>query len=733
MTGLSKHTLLALLAALALGLSACGQSEDAETADEPEAAAQDSAADEPATGEPAAEEPAAEAPAGAPGDVVPAEADMPALTEFELIERALFFDNPSRVQGQISPDGSKISFAAPVDGVMNIWVGPADDFESAEPITDDKARGITAHAWAANGTHVLYLRDEGGNENFHVFAVNLETDETQNLTPFENTRAIFVGGSYRKPDEFLIGLNNRDPRWHDVYRINVVTGEREMIEENNSFGSFVADEDLNLRLATQPRQDGGQTVFKKDEAGEWTEFFVIDKDDALTSTPLSFTASGNAFYMLDSKDRNTAALVRVDYDTGERTVLAENERADVGRVLFDPQTNEPLAYAVNYKRTTWTPLDRTVSNDLATLRRELPGDFAVVSQTKDNMTWFVADDSATKPLTYYSFDRETGRLSPLFAARPELEGKPLNEMHPVVIESRDGLELVSYLTLPPNVDVDGNAIPAKPVPLVLNVHGGPWARDSYGYDSWAQWLSNRGYAVLQVNFRASTGFGKDFINAGDKEWGRKMHDDLIDAVQWAIDEGITTADQVSIAGGSYGGYAALAGLTFTPETFTCGVSIVGPSNLVTLLNSIPPYWTSFLETFAQRVGDPRTEEGQALLTERSPLFKADEITKPLLIGQGANDPRVKQAESDQIVEAMRKNGLPVTYVLYPDEGHGFARPQNRLAFYAVMESFLGECLGGRVEPFGDALAGSSTTVPEGAQHIPGLEAALDGFEPQVKK
>ena len=655
------------------------------------------------------------------------------LSDFELVPRATFFGNPERTQGRISPDGSKMSFMAPLDGVLNVWVGPLGDFANAKPVTNDKLRGVSQHQWALNGRSVLYLRDQGGDEDFHIHSVDLETGKTIDLTPFEKTTGVFVGGSYRYPDEYLIGMNNRDARWHDVWRVNIRTGERQLVEQHDRFSGFLADLELNLRLAFEPTPDGGQMVYKRLPSGEWDEFFKIEKEDALTTNVLAFNEDGTQFLMLDSAGRDKSALLLVDFETDDRTIIAENPTADISEVIVDPETNEPLAYSVNHLRTDWYGLTENVEKDLALLAETLTGDISVLAQTRDNQLWTVVSDSAKNPLTYFAFDRSSEDVTKMFTARPKLDGKPLNEMHPVSITSRDGLELVSYLTLPPHADADGDGRPDKPVPMVLDVHGGPWARNGYGYTSWSQWLSNRGYAVLNVNYRGSTGFGKGVLNAGDKQWAADMHNDLIDAVNWAISENVAPADKIAIAGGSYGGYATLVGLTFTPETFACGVDIVGPSNLVTLLESIPPYWASFLETFAQRVGDPRTEEGRKFLRSRSPLFLSDRIVRPLLIGQGANDPRVKQPESDQIVAAMQGNETPVTYVLYPDEGHGFARPENRESFYAIMEAFLATCLGGRSQDFGDALNGSSIQVPVGAEHITGLREALDGFEPVIKK
>ena len=378
----------------------------------------------------------------------------------------------------------------------------------------------------------------------------------------------------------------------------------------------------------------------------------------------------------------------------------------------------------------------TLAADLKALEAIGPGEVSVNSRTLDDKTWIVTYSAAESPAVYYRYDRTPGAegtLTRLFSARPALDGKPLAPMWPLELKSRDGLNLVSYLTLPPQADPDGDGKPDAPVPMVLLVHGGPWGRDEYGYSGYDQWLANRGYAVLGVNFRGSTGFGKEFTNAGDGEWAGKMHDDLIDAVQWAVGQGITTADKVAIMGGSYGGYATLAGLTFTPDTFACGVDIVGPSNLNTLLSTVPPYWASFFEQLAKRMGDPRTDAGKKWLTERSPLTRADQIKKPLLIGQGANDPRVKQAESDQIVKAMQAKNIPVTYVLFPDEGHGFARPENNKAFNAVTEGFLAQCLGGRVEPIGKDFTGSSISVPVGADGVPGLAEALKRHTQEVKK
>ncbi len=400
--------------------------------------------------------------------------------------------------------------------------------------------------------------------------------------------------------------------------------------------------------------------------------------------------------------------------TGTRTLVAESDKADIVGSMRHPLTGVVEAYAVNYLKTEWTALDEGVKASLDWLRSQLDGEFGVQSRTDDDTRWIIGNDQLSGPPRALLYDREAQTLTELYVTRPELVGAPLQPMKPVEIPSRDGLTLVSYLTVPPGAE--------GPVPMVLLVHGGPWARDGYGFNRMHQLLANRGYAVLSVNFRGSTGFGKAFVNAGNLEWGKKMHDDLIDAVEWAVGQDIAPRDKVAIMGGSYGGYATLAGLTFTPEVFACGVDIVGPSNLETLLETIPPYWKPMVKQFHERMGNPETAEGKALLVERSPLHSADRICRPLLIGQGANDPRVKQSESDQIVSAMEKHGIPVTYVVFPDEGHGFARPENNIGFTAIAENFLAECLGGRAEPIGDTLGRSTAEIRTGEDHVKGLEA-----------
>jgi dipeptidyl aminopeptidase/acylaminoacyl peptidase len=652
-------------------------------------------------------------------------AAMPAsASDATLIPRSALFGNPVRTQARLSPDGKYVSFLAPQDGVLNVWLAPYGKLGSAKAITQDKKRGIREHFWAADARHVLYVQDEGGDENWRVHSIDVDSGKQIDLTPLKEVQAQVVGVSYKRPNVVLVGLNDRAPEWHDLHEIDVSTGARKLVEKNaEEFAGYVPDFDLAPRLAVKTLPSGGGELFRR-TGKQWEKFLEYGPEDSLTTAPLAIEGDGRTALLLSAVSRDKAALVRVDLASGKQSVIGESGQADISDIWLEPRTHEPQAYAVDYLHTEITPLTPDAGKDVDRLRSMLGPQFSVTSRTLDDRKWIVVVNDPVHVLSTYLYERDGGQVTKLFDQRPELANAPLQPMNAREIKSRDGKTLTAYLTLPPGTDEKRTGKPNRPVPLVLTVHGGPWARDSYGFDSEHQWLANRGYAVLSVNFRGSTGFGKSFVNAGDKEWGRKMHDDLLDAVDWAVREQITTADKVGILGGSYGGYAVLAGLTFTPDKFACGVDIVGPSNLQTLLGSIPPYWKSFFEDMVRRIGDPRTEEGRKLLAERSPLTYAERIKRPLLIGQGANDPRVKQAEADQIVNAMKARKLPVTYVLYPDEGHGFARPQNSLSFFAIAEGFLAQCLGGRYEPIGRDFDGSSVTVPEGAEIVPGLAAAI---------
>ena len=640
-----------------------------------------------------------------------------------LISRQVLFGNPDRMAARISPDGERLAFIAPLDGVLNVWVGPVLSPDQAKPVTDDRDRGVRTYFWAYSSKHIVYVQDKGGDENWRIYVVDLDSGETRDMTPLEGVRAEIMGVSHKHPGTILIGLNDRDASLHDIYTLDLVTGDRTLVLENPGFANFVIDDDYQVRFAQEMTPEGGSEFLKK-AGDDWEPFISLGMSEALSTGIIGFNKAGDHAYLYDSRDRDTAALVSLNLDTGEKEVIAENPRADVSDVMIHPVEKTVEAVAFTYARKEWDIQQEGLEEEFAFLRELAPGEIEITSRTLDDsaaIVVYLLDDGAVR---YYHVDRKARKATFLFKHRDDLEDKPLVHMHPVVIEARDGLKLVSYLSLPQGSDSTGNGRPETPLPLVLLVHGGPWARDEWGFDPYHQWLANRGYAVLSVNFRGSVGFGKAFLNAGNLEWGAKMHDDLIDAVRWAEREGIADPAKVAIMGGSYGGYATLAGLTLTPDTFACGIDIVGPSNLITLIESIPPYWAPMRSLFTSRVGDLDTEEGREFLHSRSPLTYVARIEKPLLIGQGANDPRVKQAESDQIVTAMQDKKIPVTYVLYPDEGHGFARPENRLSFHAVAEAFLAEVLGGRFEAIGDDFEGSSIEVPAGAGFVPGLETAL---------
>lgn len=642
----------------------------------------------------------------------------------DLIDREVIFGNADRKSVRISPNGEKLAYLAPKDGVMNVWVAPIDDLEAATAVTNNKDRGIPFYQWAYTNDHILFGKDKDGNENWHIYRVDLESGNQKDLTPYKGVKASIQELSPSQPTTLLASINERNKKYHDLYRIDLESGESEMIQKNTGkFAGWVTDDNFAVRLAVKQGAEGGTNYLKPDGKGGWRPLIELSRKDALTTSVVGFDKAGQTLYLTDSRGRDKAALAALDLQSGDKEILAETDRADIKEVVRHPTDKYPQAVSYTYKRKNWRAVDEGFGETLEAAREVHDGELLIVDRTLDDETWILAFKQDDGPYRYYRFDADEKKADFLFTHRDELQDQPLAEMHPVVIESRDGLELVSYLTLPPWRTDDGTR-PDDPLPLVIDVHGGPWGRDAWGYNPTHQWLANRGYAVLSVNFRGSTGFGKSFLNAGNKEWGRKMHNDILDARKWAIEQNITTEDQVAIMGGSYGGYATLVGMTMTPEKFVAGVDIVGPSNLMTLLDSIPPYWKPMFEMFATRVGDPRTEEGRELLKERSPINYVDQIQNALLIGQGANDPRVKRAESDQIVTAMQTKDLPVTYVLYPDEGHGFQRPANRMSFFAITEQFLADHLGGRVQPIGDDFEDSSLRVPAGADEFAPVQKKL---------
>jgi len=621
-----------------------------------------------------------------------------------LIDRELFFGPPVIAGGQLSPDGKYMSFLKVYKGTMNVWVKDASaPFESAHALTGDTLRPIRSYFWSRDGKYILYVQDRGGDENFNVYAVSpsekpatgQDIPTNRALTDYKGVRTFIYSVPKSDPDALYIGLNDRDKKWHDLYKLKISSGEKTLLRQNSDndrITGWIFDWTDKLRLATRANEDGSNDLLRVDEkelvpiyhTGPFEEFdsYAFDKDN-------------QQFYIATNKgdDRDLKQLVLLDPVSMKETFVEKDplNRVDFGGANFSAVTKSIIltSYTDEKEKLYWK--DKQFEADYKIIEKELPGLLLnFTSSTADENLWLVSAYSDTDPGAAYIFDRKTKKLSFQYRPRPDIPIKSLAPMKSIKYKSSDGLEIPAYLVLP-------KGVPAKNLPMVAFPHGGPWGRDYWGYNSFAQFLANRGYAVLMPNFRASTGYGKKFLDAGNKQWGDKMQDDITWGIKYLISEGIVDAKHVGIMGGSYGGYATLAGVAFTPDLYAAAVSIVGPSNLITLLNSIPPYWESIRKLFYLRMGDPTTDEGKAQLTRQSPLTSVDKIKTPLFVAQGANDPRVNKAESEQIVNALRKRNFPVEYILAPDEGHGFARPVNNMAMLAAAEKFLASYLGGRYQ------------------------------------
>jgi dipeptidyl aminopeptidase/acylaminoacyl peptidase len=607
------------------------------------------------------------------------------MAEVTLIPLEVLLGNPERAGAQISPDGKRLSYMAPLGGVMNVFVGPVGE-GSERPVTHDTERGIQGYFWAYDNRHIMYIRDRDGSENFRLFDVDPDTGVERDLTPFDDVQCQIIAHRKEFPNDVLLGLNKDNPQLHDVYHLDVTTGELEKIVENPGFLGWVVDTDLKVRGAVQPQPDGGAVILvRDDETSEWRPLLQVPPEDAESTGPVGFTNDGDSMYLQTSVDANTGRLVKMNIATGAVEVIAEDAEYDIAGTMLNPDTREVEAVLVYRDRLDYQVFDDSIRGDVEALQRLSSGDLSISDRSADDTTWLVTFDDDSGPVKFYTWDRDAKTATFLFDHRPQLNDYPLVPMEPFSFTARDGLTIHGYLTFPADVE-------RADLPAVLTVHGGPWIRDGWGLDPEAQWLANRGYVCVHVNFRGSSGYGKDFLNAGDREWGAKMHDDLLDAIDHLVAHGIIDRDRVAIYGGSYGGYAALIGATFTPEVFTCAISMVGPSNLNTLIASIPEYWKPLLSMFHKRVGDD-----EDFLWSRSPLSKVDTIRIPVLIAQGENDPRVKRAESEQIVAAMKAHGIDYEYALYENEGHGLVKPENRLDFYRRADRFLAKHLGGRAE------------------------------------
>jgi len=606
-----------------------------------------------------------------------------------LIPREVLFGNPEKVGPQLSPDGSMIAYIAPVDNVLNLWVMNRDMSEPRQ-LTFDTNRGVTNYSWAENGRHILYMQDQAGEENDHVYRLDVETNEVVDLTPFEDVKAYVSATDKDQPNTVLIETNQQNSMFFDVYSCDLLTGELTMVADNPGVDEkgdmvlgYMPDESLNIRMYYAINSDTGFiTVYHRwDDSSPWEELSNFSSDDEWA--PRRFTEDGRGIYLTSNLSSNLTALYYKDIETGVETYITSDSLADVGGVGFDPNTGEPRLASFNYLRTRLQVLDESIMDDVAAIEAFSSDDWGVVSRDRADSTWIVVYYTVSNPAEYFLYDRTNRLLTEMFTAIPALENYQLAEVQPLEIVSRDGYLLPSYLTLPsPEYYGEG------PFPTIMYVHGGPWYRDYYGYEPFAQLFADRGFAVLQVNFRGSSGFGKAFLNAANKQWGQDMQNDITDGVTWAVENGIADPERVVILGGSYGGYATLAGAAFTPDLYCAAVDFFGPSNLITFMETVPPYWKPMMAMMNIRVGNPEDETDRAMLEEFSPLNYPENITMPIFIVQGENDPRVVKAESDQMVQALREIGTEVLYVVYGDEGHGFAHEENRLDFAGRVEEFL---------------------------------------------
>ena len=626
-----------------------------------------------------------------------------------LIPREILFGNPERSHPEVSPDGAQIAWLAPdKNEVLNVWAS-AIDGKNPHPITNEPHRPIAWYAWGGDAKHILYLQDNAGDENEHLFSTDLTNGNVRDLTPFRGVRAQNVLTDLQHPRFVLVALNLRDRHAFDMYRIDLETGAVTLEATNpGDVLTWTTDNDFVIRAATAFDGKTAASIVRVRDAADkpWRDLVVMPFERALFagevfigSLVAGFDPDGKSLVIHSALHSDKGRLVRVDLRSGEELgVVAQDPQSDVAdqdemvapKILTNPTTNAVEAVLFDYTKPHWVFLDPKMEADFATISHEAAGFIDLASRDRADRRWIIAARRSDRPASYYTFDRETKKVALLYDENPPLQRYTLAPKKPAIIKARDGLELASYLTSPPGVE-------AKNLPLVLLIHGGPWDRDHDNYDPEVQFLTNRGYAVLQVNYRGSTGFGLKFFNAGNNEYGRGMQQDLYDAVQWAIDQKIVDPKRIATMGGSGGGFATLCALEMRPDLFACGVDVVGPSDQAANFRSFPSYWSIVMPRWRRRGGD--FDHDEELNRKVSPLYHVDKIRAPLLIGQGKNDPRVAIATSDAMVAALRKAKREVAYVVYSDEGHGFARPENQLDFYGRVEEFLAKHLGGRAEPW----------------------------------
>ena len=601
-----------------------------------------------------------------------------------LIPMEDFFRNPTMSGFQISPDGTKLSFMQPWEDRMNVHVREIGSDEITR-VTHSTERDIAGYFWVGDD-RLVYINDQGGDENWKIYAVNADNTDDKVLTPFDEVQARFVDDLEDDSDHVLVSLNRRDPRIHDVFRLDVNTGDLELVAENpGNISGWMTDHDGRLRIATTTDGVNESILYRETEDDSFQ--VIVTTDFRETLSPLFFTFDNKGLYVASNRGRDKTAIFEFDLPTAtEGNLIFEHPDVDVFGLMYSKKRKVLTGVRYTEAKTSYVFFDE----DRKDLQKELEKRLADVEVrvsdfSKDETKVLVRTFTDKTRGKYFFYDRTADKFLELADISPWLNEEYMSSMEPIEYTSRDGLTIHGYLTLPVGKR-------AKDLSVVINPHGGPWSRNYWGFNSEAQFLANRGYAVLQMNFRGSTGYGREFWESSFKEWGKAMQNDITDGVQWLIDDGIADPDRIAIYGGSYGGYATLAGVTFTPDLYACGVDYVGPSNIFTLLESFPPYWELYREMFFEMIGDP--VDDKEMLEAVSPLFHVDNIKVPLLVAQGANDPRVKQAEADQIVAALEENGIEYEYLLKEDEGHGFRNEENRFDFYRTMEKFLEKHIGG---------------------------------------
>jgi dipeptidyl aminopeptidase/acylaminoacyl peptidase len=604
-----------------------------------------------------------------------------------LIPMEDFFKNPESAVYDLSPDGEHIAFLKPWQNRLNVHVQKIGE-DDVTRITSSTERDIAGYMWA-NNERIAYVQDTAGDENFRVYAVDIDGSDSKELTPYEKVRASIIDELESDPEHMLIDMNKRDARVFDVYRININTGQMEMIAQNpGNITGWMTDHDGKLRIALTTDGVNTSVLFRDSEKDDFKALITTSFKE--TITPLFFTFDNKNLYVSSNIGRDKAAIFEYDVKNKKNIrLLYEHPEVDVDSLMKSDKRKKITGTYYYTEKLHYHFFDENREQLQEELEKRLPGyEVRVSSLSKDETKVLVRTYSDRSLGSYYYLNRDSNEFMKLVDVSPWLIEDEMSEMKPVSYTSRDGLTIHGYLTLP-------KGIKAKNLPVIINPHGGPWARDTWGFIPEVQFLANRGYAVLQMNFRTSTGYGRKFWEAGFKQNGLAIQDDITDGVNWLIDEGIADPERVGIYGGSYGGYCTLAGVAFTPDLYACGVDYVGISSWFTILEGIPPYWEPMREMFYEMVGDP--EKDRELLEKTSPLFHADKIKAPLFVAQGANDPRVNIKESDQIVDALKKRGVEVEYMIKENEGHGFRNEENRFDFYRAMEKFLAKHLGGRAE------------------------------------